>query len=291
MGNYARIDTSSHWYYPDGTGCHQVEMATKPGEFRDTTLADARKLGLVPSVTNVMNYRAKPFLEKWNKEQVVEAALDMPDNIRHMDRDSQGHWIMAMANEIKETARTFGSAIHNAIEKWIGTGEEPLNPEITPYFAKFMDWRNANVEEVYLSEQTVVGDCYAGQLDMKARIRGRGVCIVDFKTRKRGKATTKAEIARGYGKFSFYDTDGIQLVAYRNAEALSGNGTPPTDNLVSVMIDSKNPTEVEDHGWDNEKLAWMEKEFNAICEAWMASNKYNVRKVISEYRNQTHQNR
>jgi hypothetical protein len=43
---------NAHWYRRDGEPLHSVPSAK--GEPRPTTLRDARKLGLLPSVTNVL---------------------------------------------------------------------------------------------------------------------------------------------------------------------------------------------------------------------------------------------
>ena len=45
-------ESASHWYDLDGQPCHEVPRAKGDG-MRPTTLADARKLHLLPSVTNV----------------------------------------------------------------------------------------------------------------------------------------------------------------------------------------------------------------------------------------------
>jgi hypothetical protein len=45
---------------------------------RPTTLRDARKLGLLPSVTNVLGVINKPELVEWKMTQAVLAALTLP---------------------------------------------------------------------------------------------------------------------------------------------------------------------------------------------------------------------
>ena len=67
---------SAHWYQRDGVACHTVPSLK--GEPRPTTLRDARKLGLLPSVTNILGVIAKPELTAWLQEQAVMAALTLP---------------------------------------------------------------------------------------------------------------------------------------------------------------------------------------------------------------------
>lgn len=99
-----------HYYAKDGT----------PEHFRGpngsaTTLREARKLGLLPSVTTVLDLIAKPGLEKWKRDQVALAALTLPrlegeassDLLRRIDADAS-----RQAHEAADT----GTAIHAAIE-------------------------------------------------------------------------------------------------------------------------------------------------------------------------------
>ena len=50
---------SGHWYTKDGEPMYTIVGAN--GVERNTTLRDARSLGLVPSVTTVIGLVAKPF--------------------------------------------------------------------------------------------------------------------------------------------------------------------------------------------------------------------------------------
>src|SRR5512136_668210 len=67
---------NAHWYRRDGEPLHSVPSAK--GEPRPTTLRDARKLGLLPSVTNVLGVINKPELVEWKMTQAVLAALTLP---------------------------------------------------------------------------------------------------------------------------------------------------------------------------------------------------------------------
>ena len=54
---------AGHWYTQ--TGIPMYTIVGKNGKERNTTLADAKKLNLVPSVTTVLSLLAKPGLENW----------------------------------------------------------------------------------------------------------------------------------------------------------------------------------------------------------------------------------
>jgi hypothetical protein len=49
---------SGHWYAADGLPAYRIKGAN--GKERNTTVQDARSLGLVPSVTTVLGLVAKP---------------------------------------------------------------------------------------------------------------------------------------------------------------------------------------------------------------------------------------
>src|SRR6266436_7275945 len=66
-----------HYYARDGAPVYEVPRAKGDGT-RPTTLADARKRDLVPSVTNVLNVAAKPGLETWKAQQLLQSALTLP---------------------------------------------------------------------------------------------------------------------------------------------------------------------------------------------------------------------
>jgi len=55
---------SVHWYTKDGEPAYTIERADGKG-FRNTTLRDAKKLGLLPSVTTILGVAAKPGLQNW----------------------------------------------------------------------------------------------------------------------------------------------------------------------------------------------------------------------------------
>lgn len=73
----------THWYSKAGEPMHQLpnEAARKRGDagaMRDTTLRDARKLALAPSVTTVTKMIDKgDFLLKWGKRQAIYSAVIM----------------------------------------------------------------------------------------------------------------------------------------------------------------------------------------------------------------------
>ena len=66
---------SGHWYARDGEPMYTIIGAN--GKERNTTLRDAKSIGLVPSVTTILGMVAKPALENWKLTQAIKAAIDL----------------------------------------------------------------------------------------------------------------------------------------------------------------------------------------------------------------------
>lgn len=103
-----------HWYAPDGTPAYTIIGAN--GNERATTLRDARKLGLLPSVTGIIRMAAAPQLEKWKRNQVLLSALTLP----RMPDEPEAEWLKRVERDWQEQGRAAadrGTAIHAAVEK------------------------------------------------------------------------------------------------------------------------------------------------------------------------------
>src|SRR5947209_12361551 len=105
---------ASHWYLRDGRPFHEILKKDGSGN-RPVTLADARKLLALPSVTNVLGVLAKPGLDAWKIEQGIMAALTLP-RLTDEPLDAFAHRVVVDMDEQVEKATDFGSAIHAACE-------------------------------------------------------------------------------------------------------------------------------------------------------------------------------
>lgn len=104
---------SQHWYWPDGRPAYEIEAAK--GGLRATTLRDARKFGLYPSVTTIIKAAAAPALERWKQQQVLMAALTLPRNAE----ETEAAYVARIMDDSKDEARRAadaGAAVHGAIE-------------------------------------------------------------------------------------------------------------------------------------------------------------------------------
>src|SRR5512136_143270 len=105
---------NAHWYRRDGEPLHSVPSAK--GEPRATTLRDARKLGLLPSVTNVLGVINKPELVEWKMTEAVLAALTLP-RLAGEGEDEFAKRVVLDAQSRVKTAVDFGSAFHAGAEQ------------------------------------------------------------------------------------------------------------------------------------------------------------------------------
>jgi hypothetical protein len=225
----------------DGRPFHEIAKKDGSGN-RPVTLADARKVMALPSVTNVLGVLAKPGLDAWKIEQGIMAALTLP---RRGDEplDAFAHRVVEDMGEQVEKAADFGSAIHAACEVYALNKQLPQDIRLLGFLESWFHWFDDNVERIAAVEQVFVHHehGYAGRVDMVALLKGVGWAVVDFKTQKVKRS------AKGEAKPAFYDTWPLQLAAYR--QAILASGAKDVKGLVSVVIDSANPGPVHVKHW------------------------------------------
>ena len=104
---------SGHWYKADGTPCY--EIAGKDGTLRGTTLRDARKLNLYPSVTTVCSVLDKPGLKQYFRREMFSATATTPRLPGMADEDYFAE-CCKWADEHSLLAREAGTAFHGSME-------------------------------------------------------------------------------------------------------------------------------------------------------------------------------
>jgi len=121
-----KLSESGHWYKKDGTPAYTVHGKTGEGP---ATLRDARKLGLLPSVTTINGMLSKAGLDTWKQQQVLLAALTLP----RLPDEPEADWLARVMQDSKATGREAaerGTAIHGIIQTWF---EGVYMPEKPPY--------------------------------------------------------------------------------------------------------------------------------------------------------------
>jgi len=220
-----KVAESGHWYAKDGSPAYTV--VGKTGE-RNTTLRDARKLGLLPSVTTINGQLSKAGLDTWKQQQVLLAALTLP----RVATESEQEWLARVMQDSKATGREAaerGTKIHAIIE---GYFEQMYMPEKPAYLDKIdVALKDAFGEQPWLAERSFGHPLgYGGKCDLMAKTG----FIVDFKTKD-----TSLE------KVDVYFEHEMQLAAYREGLGMPTarcaivfvNGTSNEVKLIEVQQD------------------------------------------------------
>lgn len=257
----------AHWYqYKDSQWLPFWEVPRSDGTgTRRTTLADARKISAVPSVTNVLSVLNRPQLNDWRVEQAILASLTLP---RHPDElvDEFVKRVVRDADAQSEKARDFGSDIHSAIEAEVTSTTYTAPPELEPYLPPIRQWLKENITGVHGAE-IIVGDRelgFAGRLDLDCELKGIGRCVLDFKSQ-----------SVKNGKPAWYNEFVLQLAAYeycRNREL----GLGPEMKLASVIIDKLIPGGIYLKVWDDADTYF--EHFHRCLELWQFQKSYSPTK-------------
>lgn len=245
---------AEHWYSREGKPCY--EQAKKDGGLRATDLRDARKLGLVPSVTTVLGVVAKPQLEKWKRDQSVMAALTLP----RKDGESEETLLRRIYVDSEAQAKAAaeeGTRIHDAIELYFKEGYPATGPyiehvratrqELSRLYPHVKDWT---------AEKSFASDLgFGGKVDLHSPSTG---IVVDFKG-KDGDFTDGKKLA--------YDQH-WQLAAYQRGLRL------PVSVCANLFVSRTHPGKVASHEWSVQDMADGWAVFEAALRLWKAIRKY-----------------
>jgi len=172
----------SHWYDKNGDPMYTIRGAN--GKIRATTLRDARKLNLVPSVTTVMSVEDKPGLLIWKQNQILKACIECPYDEETYEEDFWKRKIITESELIGKKAADRGTEIHNALEHYYLTGEvnEKESKFIVPVI-EFMTDRFPNVD--WIPEGSFTSPYgFGGKVDMHSKGKeGQLPIVLDYKTK------------------------------------------------------------------------------------------------------------
>ena len=213
-----KVAESGHWYTKDGTPAYTT--IGKTGE-RATTLRDARKLGLLPSVTTINGMLSKAGLNSWLQQQVLLAALTLP----RLPDEPEADWLSRVMQDSKSTGREAaerGTAIHAIIQ---GYFEQMYMPE-KPAYLDGIDKALADAfdSQPWISEKSFGHPLgFGGKVDLMAKpINGQGDgFVVDFKTKE-----------TDLDKVDVYFEHEMQLAAYREGLGI------PTARCAIVFVNA-----------------------------------------------------
>jgi len=149
--NYNKFKSESgHWYTQEGEPMYTIIGAN--GKERNTTLRDAKSLGLVPSVTTIMGIIAKPSLETWKQKQLLNSFLTLEQG-EDETIESFYYRCQTDSKQVGIQAAQQGTKIHGMIEKgFLG------KTKTKPYKAikKYLDETFPNEERI--AEDTICAD-------------------------------------------------------------------------------------------------------------------------------------
>ena len=236
------IAEAMHWYRQDGSPCHTQVVASggRKGLERPTTLRDARKLGLVPSVTSLLSILDKPALTHWKIRRAVEKALD-PFNF------------------VEDTSAEEGSRIHGIVEKWIEDGKDPPAKADFPYVDVVDSVFHKLGIKAPCSERSFCADDFAGCVDLHDR---KANIIIDFKT----KDLSLDDMTKG--KKLHYDEHAMQLGAYRHGLGMH------SARCFNLFLSRTEPEAYVLHEWNEAEIQRGWRMFSLCKNLWKETKQY-----------------
>jgi hypothetical protein len=257
----ARSAESVHWYRQDGGP--QYTVKAKDGSDRSTTLRDARKMDLVPSVTTVMKVAAKPGLEQWKLEQMLLSAMTLPMRPDEPEKAYIAR-IVADSKETGKQAAEKGTRIHESIESWFGGKKDVEHKEIALAFeeAVFNHFKTHPMQS-WLTERSFASSLgFGGKVDLytEADQYAPVGIVLDAKTKDFGPDD----------KVDAYDENLLQLAAYRHGLHL------PHARCANVFCSRTHPGLVKVVEWSEEELVKGWEMFQCLLRYWKLKNSFGI---------------
>lgn len=261
-----KLSTSGgHWYTVTGKAAHTQPKAKGDGE-RPTTLRDARKFNLIPSVTTILGVFAKPGLERWKMKSIAEVAFDLP-RIDGETSDKFAERCMVKQQAPVEEAADFGSQVHDAIEKYFEG--EPIPDDLYEFVKPAIEWKQSQGLRFTEREKILVNTehGFAGMVDIVCVGQNGEKGVIDWKTRR----TVEGR------KVTPYDFQIHQIAAYAathwGAEAVEKGEVQGANCYIS----STEPGRFEVCGYSPQELADAWETFKSACAIWRSLKKYDPR--------------
>lgn len=255
----ARSAENTHWYGQDGSP--QYTVKAKDGADRPTTLRDARKFNLVPSVTTVMKIMAKPGLEVWKNEQLLLAALTLPKRPDESEKD----FIARIVFDSKETGKQAaerGTRIHESIEKWYSGDKNVEHPEMAKAFEETVfNHFKTHPLQFWKTERSFSSNLgFGGKVDMYCEpdeSAPTGI-VLDAKTKDFGPDD----------KVEGYDEHVMQLASYRYGLNLTHA------RCANVFVSRTHPGLIKVVEWSEEDLVKGWEMFKCLLQFWKLKNNF-----------------
>lgn len=254
---------SEHWYTREGKTAYTTNG-------RDTTLRDARKLGLVKSVTTILNVVSKAALTKWMVQQGIMAALTGT----RMSGETDEAYIARILTESKQSAidaANEGSRIHDACETYVRDGycrdeylphAQAAAAELKKLFPDVNDWV---VEKAFAHPLGFGGKC-----DLHSPSTG---IIVDYKTKDGDFSDGKKLAWDQHWQLAAYQK-GLSLVKHSYNNAWELDDVDVFFPGAAIFISRTHPGKVASHVWSADEMAQGWAVFAAALELDKRISKY-----------------
>lgn len=176
------------------------------------TAAYDGRIETLQSVTTILRVLDKPALVPWAQGIVAEAAIahrsDLEGWVQVGGVEGAIGLLKRAATTQKDKAAAVGSDVHSIAER-LNRGQDVTVPDdIAPFVEAYRHWLRDFDPTVIAAEEMVVGDGYAGTLDLICEIAGE-TWLIDLKTAK-----------------GVYSDTALQLAAYANALFIGRPGDP-----------------------------------------------------------------
>ena len=232
---------SGHWYRADGSPAYSIIGAN--GKERPTTLRDAKKLGLLPSVTTIAQMEDKPQLTRWLVQQGMMSCLTLP----RMPDESDDQLMARALTDSREQSRKAaerGTYLHGLIEQAISGQVFRASDADILIVQPVLTWLEVNFagysgqpERSFASE---LG--YGGKIDLYGTRTDSPAVVIDFKCK------ADIHLKQKLAKDLAYDEHCSQLAAYANGLR------HPDARCINLFIDTDVPGHIVPHEWPREQV-------------------------------------
>lgn len=253
-------DESGHWYTASGDPMYTVVGAN--GKVRNTTLADARKLHLFPSVTTVAQIEAKPALTRWLVEQGMLACLTLPRNPGENEHDFMARALDDSKAQTQKAAER-GSYLHGRLEDSVRANKFVGENEDWVYIDPVLGWLWNNFPGYTWSVERSVASRYGfgGKIDLTGTHPTLSPVVMDYKC-KDFKPENKKKLA--------YVEHVTQLAAYAQALYM----IPGEVRCINLFISSTVPGLFEVKEWEKKEIIQGWRAFEAMLNLWQIRKDY-----------------
>ena len=250
-------EQSSHWYTKDGKPAYGANMT------------QARKDGLLPSVTSILQVIGKPGLDAWKMNELIAVAAECPRGCGESVED-WGRHVHTKSQEKSRVARENGTIMHDAIEDWIKGKPYYVPDELRPSFDNGREVIEDNLRlDNAITEAVAINPNwgYGGRVDFRGETVDGKACIVDFKTqfvkeRPSVYSTHRYQLS-AYAACWIYDDDGRRSALELDLEI---------DYALANIIISTNPDNPgawwEPMGSVPVRKGWNPKAWDTYSGAW-----------------------